>query len=78
MFASLKEKNLKLGNALETLVKALVGAILGFVSSFFIESCKTFDFSAEKLDIQVQAENKQDDLLNQTFDLSVEKNNGGF
>lgn len=78
MFAKLKEKNLKLGNALESFIKALVGAIIGFVSSFFIESCKTFDFSAEKLDVKVQSENKQNDLLNQTFDLTIEKNNGGF
>lgn len=68
MFKNLKEKHPKLGNALETFIKALIGAILGFTSSLFLDSCKSFDFSAEKLDVQV----KSQDLVEETFNQEIE------
>lgn len=75
MFSKIKEKNLKLGSALDTLVKSIIGALIGFISAMFV-NCKSFDFSAEKLDIQVQ--NESDSVLEKTFNTDVEKNNRDF
>lgn len=71
MFGKIKEKNPKLGSALDTLVKSIIGALIGFISAMFV-NCKTFDFSAEKLDVQV----KSQDLVEETFNQDVEPLNG--
>lgn len=75
MFSKIKEKNPKLGLALDTLLKSIIGALIGFISAMFV-NCKSFDFSAEKLDVQVQS--KSDSVLENTFNTDVEKNNGDF
>lgn len=71
MFGKIKEKNPKLGSALDALVKSIIGALIGFISAMFV-NCKSFGFSAEKLDVQV----KSQDLVEETFNQNVEPLNG--